>query len=199
MQNTNEKYFEVTVFERHSEVAGIWNLTTWADKFQTPMYQGLETNVPRNIMEYKDFPYPRNTSLFPNHNTIRQYIESYSSDIRHVIELNSEVTMVTKINSDNNLDWKVEATITSRRSIKKVELFFNAVVVATGTFNKFCMPPNLAWDDWKKGHPGSVIHAGEFMRGELKNGYQNFEGKVSRFLYFHDFLPCPTCVLASKI
>jgi hypothetical protein len=59
MKNTSNKYFEVTVLERHSEIPGIWNLTSPTDTFQTPMDRSLETNFPRTLMTYSDYEYPR--------------------------------------------------------------------------------------------------------------------------------------------
>ncbi|KUJ09940.1 uncharacterized protein LY89DRAFT_740352 [Mollisia scopiformis] len=85
--------FDVTVFERHSEIAGIWNFTSpTEDDFQTPMYPGLETNVPRTMMTYKYCPYLEDVSLFPTHDKIKQYLEDHSTDIGDYINLNSETT-----------------------------------------------------------------------------------------------------------
>lgn len=64
MKDTAEPYFEITIFERHSEVAGICTITSPTDAFATPMYEGLETNVPLTLVEFKDFPYLTNVGLF---------------------------------------------------------------------------------------------------------------------------------------
>jgi cation diffusion facilitator CzcD-associated flavoprotein CzcO len=172
---TNENCFDVTIFEKQSHVAGIWNLNRL-----TPIYEGLETNVPRTMMEYKDFPYLPKTSLFPTHEKVEKYLESYSSDIRDCINLNSEVTMLTKVTNHDHEKWKLKITDTSTCSSRKVENFFDAIVVATGTFDTIHVPAEVAWTAWEKEYPGSVIHSKAY------SNVRKFEGKVSYFFLLRD-------------
>lgn len=127
--------FEVTIFERRSEVAGIWNLNeAETNKFPTPMYNGLETNVPRTMMTFKDFPYPQDAPLFPTHDYIKRYLEDYAEDICEYIRFDTEVKMISRVTEDYVKKWRVD---TENESGEEERHFFTAVVVATGTFDKF--------------------------------------------------------------
>lgn len=170
---TDESYFEVTVFERHSEVAGIWNSTSpESDNFQTPMYQGLETNVPRTLMTFKDFPYPDDVSLFPTHDKIKQYLEDYAADISGCIMLNSEVAKVTKVKKSSQPKWKVDVANTVK-GVKMTSVYFDVVIVATGTSNEYNFPPDLDWESWEKANPGTILHSRDFR------GAEDFKDKES--------------------
>ncbi|CZR67452.1 uncharacterized protein PAC_17351 [Phialocephala subalpina] len=167
--STGNKWFDVTIFERHSEVAGIWNLTSeWTDKFQTPMYEGLETNVPRTLMTFSDFPYPEDVPLFPTHDRIKEYLERYADDIHDLIRFNSEVMMVTRVAKNYQNKWRVDI---ENKGGEVEKDFFDAVVVATGTFDKFYSPPEHDFDAWEKENPKTVIHSKQFKRP------RDFEGK----------------------
>jgi hypothetical protein len=125
-KDTATKHFEVTVFERYSEVPGIRNLTSpTTDLFQTPMYEGLETNAPRTLMTYKDFPYPKDVSIFPTCDKIKQYLESYADDIRDCIKLNSEVIGAVKVMKDYQPKWKVYAENKVRGANVQAEHLFD--------------------------------------------------------------------------
>lgn len=107
------------------------------------MYHGLETNVPRNLMTYSDLAYPKDVSLFPAHDKIKQYLEDHASDLKDIIRLNCEVTSVMIITKRYQKKWKLE--------IKgELDEYFDAVVAATGTFNKFYLPPDLKLIAWER-------------------------------------------------
>ena len=141
------------------------------------MDYGLETNVPRTLMTFKDFPYPTHVSLFPTHGKIKENLERYANDIRGCIKFNSEVMNVKKVTRDYNRQWKVTVQDTTREEIEQVDQFSHAVVVATGTFNRFYRLDDVPLGGWEDAHPGSVIESRDFRSP------QDFQDKVSKIFY----------------
>ncbi|KAF8850438.1 hypothetical protein BDZ45DRAFT_731566 [Acephala macrosclerotiorum] len=120
-------------------------------------------------MTFSDFPYPKDVPLFPTHDKIKMYLENYAEDIRDHIEFNSEVVMATKGTKNyQRSQWRV---VINNIDAHVPPEYFDAVVVATGTFDKFCMPPEYGLESWEKENPETVIHAKDFRRP------QDFEGK----------------------
>ena len=49
--------------------------------FISPMYERLEANLPKMIMQHSDFPFSEDTSLFPPHEEILEYLDRYADDV----------------------------------------------------------------------------------------------------------------------
>lgn len=45
------------VLEKEEAVGGVWDYVTSSDAKNKPMYQGLRTNLPREIMAYREQPW----------------------------------------------------------------------------------------------------------------------------------------------
>jgi cation diffusion facilitator CzcD-associated flavoprotein CzcO len=43
--------------------------------FVSPMYEKLETNIPRGLMGFQGLDWPQDSQLFPTHETVLKYIE----------------------------------------------------------------------------------------------------------------------------
>lgn len=71
----------VTVFERKTAAGGVWNTGPGAGRWPTPVYEGLETNVPRTLMTFSDFPWPTSASLFPKSTDVNGYLQSYAEQL----------------------------------------------------------------------------------------------------------------------
>ncbi|KAK6858139.1 hypothetical protein PG995_005838 [Apiospora arundinis] len=68
----------VRVFERASSPGGVWLYSADANApFASPMYDPLETNYPRDLMEFADHPWPDNAPLYPSHQQVLDYLQSY--------------------------------------------------------------------------------------------------------------------------
>jgi cation diffusion facilitator CzcD-associated flavoprotein CzcO len=122
------------------------------------LHRGLKTNVPRTLITFKDFPYPDNVSLLLTDDKIKQYLEDYSNDISNCIQLNSEVTKVTE---RFQAKWKVDVANTVKGT-KVTSIYFDAVIVAAGTFNEYNFPYDLDLEFWEKVNPGTIIHSRDF-------------------------------------
>lgn len=75
---------DVTVFEQTSKVGGTWVYTdeTGKDKYgldvHTSMYQGLKTNIPKEIMGFPDFPIGQQEESYVTSQEVLKFIEDFT-------------------------------------------------------------------------------------------------------------------------
>lgn len=124
-------------------------------QFLSPLYDRLETNIPRGLMGFSDLPWPEDSQLFPKHVTVQEYIEAYSQDVQHLIQFE---TQVVDVRQDAGEKWTVR-TKQVRHDAKVKEDTFDAVVVANGHFSVPYLPPVKGIEAWSKAHPGRVTHS----------------------------------------
>jgi len=52
--------------------------------FLSPLYERLEANLPKYLMQHSDKPFPDSSQLFPTHHSITEYLEQYADEVRLV-------------------------------------------------------------------------------------------------------------------
>lgn len=137
--------------------------------FLSPMYEKLETNIPRGLMGFQDFDWPVDSQLFPKHETVLQYIENYGRDVQDLVQYETQVVDVVPASSSNTGSWMVTGKNLRTKEERQEE--FDAVIVANGHFIVPYIPdiPNIR--EWNKLHPGRISHSKYYRRPE------EFEGK----------------------
>lgn len=159
----------VRVFERALGPGGVWSYNCDANApFATPMYDPLETNFPRELMEFADHPWPEDTPLYPSHQQVLSYIRDYSEGVE--VEYGTEVVDVYRRRPMWPHRWMV--TVKKRDSNEKTSLEFDAVVSCIGTFDKPVMPEHDGLAEWEKAYPDSVLHSRMFR------GVNSYRAKV---------------------
>jgi cation diffusion facilitator CzcD-associated flavoprotein CzcO len=132
--------------------------------FVSPMYERLETNIPRGLMGFKSLDWPHDSQLFPKHQTVLKYIEDYGRDVQDTVRYGTQVTNVTPNTDDATTSWSV----TSRNLQTSTDMTetFDAVIVANGHFITPYIPdiPNIA--EWNTAHPGLISHSKYYRRPE---------------------------------
>ncbi|KAF1924992.1 flavin-containing monooxygenase [Didymella exigua CBS 183.55] len=132
--------------------------------FVSPMYERLETNIPRGLMGFKDLDWPQDSQLFPKHQTVLKYIEDYGRDVQDTVRYSIQVTSVTPNNDHPSTSWSV----TSRNlatSIHTTETY-DAVVVANGHFITPYIPDIQNIADWNTAHFGLISHSKYYRKPE---------------------------------
>jgi len=121
-----EQGFDVTLFEKESSIGGVWAPVagkTW---------NTLHTNTSYFSSMFSDFPWPKDTELFPDQCAMYKYLNDYVDHfgIRKFIKLSSEINTVEKVNgSEWSLKWSnQQGTMTTEQ--------FNYLIVATGVFSR---------------------------------------------------------------
>ncbi|OQO07516.1 hypothetical protein B0A48_07213 [Cryoendolithus antarcticus] len=122
----------------------------------TPLYDRLETNIPRDLMGFSDLDWPEDCQLFPRHETVLEYIEKYAEDVRHLISFRAQVLSV----HSEGEEWHVDVSVPQISGSQMVEHHkFDAVVVASGHFDVPYMPDVTGMENWVQAYPGSILHS----------------------------------------
>lgn len=158
----------VVVFEREKQVGGLWVYTPKSDsdplsldptrsKVHSSIYESLRTNVPRESMGVRDFPFlprfddeSRDARRYPNHREVLAYIQDFAREfkIEEMVRFETEVVCVEPVNGK----WSVR----SKNSVGfAAHEIFDAVVVCSGHFTE----PNVAHIPGIKSWPGKQIHS----------------------------------------
>ncbi|KAK7559274.1 hypothetical protein IWX92DRAFT_385179 [Phyllosticta citricarpa] len=190
--SAENKFKRIIAFEQRSAAGGLWNYTPedtedgsfavpktrptrddlekpiWRDgkgnnpQFLSPVYDLLETNIPKQLMRFSDLEMPEESQLFPKHPTIKDYLARYAEDVNHLVEFETQVLDVRL------LDSKVDAgALKEQWSVKtkgvvtgeEKEEIFDAVVVANGHFFVPFIPDSPGIKEWHEKYPGSITHS----------------------------------------
>ncbi len=162
--------------EQRSNVGGLWNYLSLPknpaartpvpqpdpkyteDAVISPVYDLLETNIPRGLMGFSDLPWDNKCQLFPEHETVLRYLEKYAKDVKHLIRFDTTVTNVSLTGDER---WEVHSR--SRRAGEEVEVF-DAVLVASGHFDVPYVPDVRGMKAWNAAYPGSIVHSKYYRR-----------------------------------
>lgn len=168
--------FDPVLFERRSEVGGIWQYDAepgpcrirfdrrgraypvWQGKGNAPappgpMYDGLRTNIPADLMAFHNFPFPADDSLFPSRSSVQSYIERYAThkDLRKLIRFNTAVENVWRPSPTEA--WQLVSRSLPSGSTR-TELF-DYIVVASGR----CNTPSIPFIPGLWHFTGQVLHS----------------------------------------
>ncbi|KAG0155661.1 hypothetical protein PDIDSM_2834 [Penicillium digitatum] len=136
--------------------------------FVSPIYDRLETNIPKELMRYSDQAFPLETQLFPKHWTVKQYLEEYATDVKGLIQLETQVLEV-KLKDENLSTWSI-TTKSLPTGIDRTHTY-DAVVVASGHFTVPNVPEISGIQTWDASYPGVISHSKFF------NSPEPFRGK----------------------
>lgn len=148
-----EAGFAVTIFEMGNEVGGLWVYENSSGR--SPAYRSLHINSEAKVSSFKDFQFPEDTPLYPNHEKMASYIKDYAIEfdlLRHV-RLNTEVDSIVAEGS------RYRVTLSDGESI-----VYDGVVVAAGHQSVPRHAPEL------EGYTGEYIHAHSYRVPEAFTG-----------------------------
>ena len=193
--NENGKgVFKIRVFEKEEGVAGVWRYDNSADVNDNarkvkvrPMYRNLRTNLPREIMGFREKPWGHwiddhssstygygdaDGMSFVTHTEVKEYLTDYARqfNLTKYIEHGTEVTHLKNLyhSNDHNgwspisLKWK------SKKNDNEEEGVFDIVCVANGHYSA---PAQLQLD-------ASLFTKGEVMHAIEYDEPSKFAGKT---------------------
>ena len=149
-------------------------ITANLPKLNTPMYEGLESNLPHMLMQFSDTPFPEGTQLFPTRETVWRYLQDYASEIISIIRFGHQVVDVRPSRAEDVHVWEVTARAAAE-GVDEVERF-DAVVAANGHCDWPLLPDVEGLGAWSKELPESLYHSVSYKNPKA------FKNKVSRFL-----------------
>ena len=137
-----------------------------ANRFETPMYDLLETNIPKQLMQYANKSFDEELPLFPGHESVLDYCKDYSVSVRSLIQFGCQVSEVRAIPEDQHgtprYRWSVTA-IEEKTQIRNT-YDYDAVVVASGHFSVPFIPPIKGIEEWSSADRGSVMHSKAYRK-----------------------------------
>ncbi|KIW68189.1 hypothetical protein PV04_04150 [Phialophora macrospora] len=190
-------FSKIDLYEQRDRVGGIWNLsdpvrskripipqtdpryghhhdsavTPSEDResleFESPLYDYLETNIPKELMAFSDKPFPEHEPLFPSHQAVLRYLDDYADEVRHLIRFSTAVRDIRPAAGDG--DTRYERWDLTAQDLKTKEIVnerYDAVVVANGHYTIPHVPDIKGLKEWNAAYPGLVIHSKAYRRPE---------------------------------
>lgn len=146
-------------------------------RFHSPLYDRLETNIPRSLMGFSDLDWPQDSQLFPRHDTVTEYLETYAEEVKHLIQFQTQVVDIRLIEATEKgkEQWLVKTQkIAPGNTAEVVEAVYDAVVVASGHFSVPYIPGIPGMKEWSEKYPGVISHSTYYKRPE------DYQGQVSK-------------------
>ena len=150
---------QIDVFEQQPEVGGVWfyhrnivgrisipqisphgspELPVWrkgaaAPLFSNPMYDKLNTNIPKELMQFSDQGFPSRSVLYPVREDVQDYLVEYSQDVRHLIRFSTQVENICPLTRGGEHCWELtsKSTITNEREKRE----YDAIFIASGHYS----------------------------------------------------------------
>ncbi|KAI0575561.1 flavin dependent monooxygenase [Pyrenophora tritici-repentis] len=139
------------------------NGTSKVPSFLSPMYEQLETNIPRGLMGFQDLDWPSDSQLFPTHDTVLKYIQDYTSPVQENIHYNTQVTSITPTTpSSPTTTWTI--TTLNLLTNETITSTYSAVIIANGHFIVPHIPSIPGISEWSSQHPGLITHSKYYRR-----------------------------------
>ena len=133
-------------------------------EFESPLYDYLETNIPKQLMAYSDQPFHDDLPLFPGHEAVLEYLEVYADEIRHLIHFHTQVVRVKLVETHRSDLWEV--TTENLDTGQSLTSTYDAVVVANGHYTIPCVPDIFGVHTWNEINPGIITHSKAYRRPE---------------------------------
>ncbi|KAJ5913135.1 hypothetical protein N7504_002018 [Penicillium tannophilum] len=124
--------------------------------FVSPIYDKLETNIPKELMRYSDQSFPEDVQLFPEHRTVKQYLEEYAKDTKSHIQFETQVKDI-KLENPKLSTWAL--TTTNLQTGVEATSTYDAVVVANGHFSVPYLPNIQGIEVWDRAYAGAISHS----------------------------------------
>lgn len=117
-------------------------------------------------MEHPEFPYPNDTSSYPSHTVVAQYLQSLANNLTKNPKIQIKLShLVTQVYPIENNRWKI--TVSNLKENKIIETFdFDAVFVANGHHQKPFYPSFPGKYNLKQ----KIIHSHEFRTAKAYQG-----------------------------
>ncbi|EKV19056.1 Dimethylaniline monooxygenase, putative [Penicillium digitatum PHI26] len=181
-----KKFKTIIMFEQRDRPGGVWNYTSdhgindasvlshskpsqepqqsVDGIFISPVYDSLETNIPKSMMQFIETSFPARAALFPTHVVVKDYLHQYAEELKPLIRLQSLILDVVLSKKHPNPEWTV--TWCDLKTGDTLVEQFDAVVVANGHHNDPYIPEIAGLAEWNRAYPGSIIHSSSYRRPE---------------------------------
>ncbi|CAB4254866.1 similar to Saccharomyces cerevisiae YHR176W FMO1 Flavin-containing monooxygenase, localized to the cytoplasmic face of the ER membrane [Maudiozyma barnettii] len=162
--------FDIDLFTNDVNVGGIWYFPHGDSRPSRVLYDHLETNIPKHVMQYKGVPFEPHWFKYPRRHEVWVYLKRYYNQfIRDVddvkVHLSSEIVNVSKQDSQ----WSLEVIDHANDDTYRVDEF-DYVIAATGHFSAPKVPSDVAgleeWFTQKDAFHSRNFYDAEFAKGK---------------------------------
>lgn len=161
---------EVTAFEQSDKIGGTWvfDEKTGKDKhgidIHSSMYEGLYTNLPKEVMGAPDFPIPPQNKSYISSQEMLKFLNLYADKflLRNKIKFEHHVIRVRPLVDDS---WEVIVTDLNLNSYETLN--FDAVLVCNGHYHTPLIPK----------YKGSEIYNGKQIHSHDYRNAAKFKGE----------------------
>jgi len=157
-----EEGFQVTVYEEDNTLGGMWLFE------KQRVYHSLSTNSSRQMMEFSDFPFPKEIEAeeYPAASKIVAYYQAYAKhfDLEPLVQFDTRVVEVMPLLNEarpNFPRWKV--TTTSTRTGQQQMHTYDAIAVCCGLYRT---PKLVSWPG--QNHFAGVVEHSQTYRSPDK-------------------------------
>lgn len=98
------------------------------------MFEGLRTNLPADLMAFRDVPFPEGTPLFPERSEVLAYLEAFAETYRLLPYIRFETPVVQVSRTEHS--WRITSDHHGVRHVDE----YDAVAVAQGRCNTPYVP-----------------------------------------------------------
>lgn len=158
----------VTVFEKTGEIGGTWVYTddVGLDKngleVHSSRYQGLYTNLPKEIMGFPDFQFSEQSRSYIPAEDVLKFYQAYAEKF-HLLELIRFDTQVVRVRPFND-GWEVLVQDVKQKKFET--LIFDAVLVCNGHYTT----PNHVPFEGQKDFAGLQLHSHDYRSAAMFKG-----------------------------
>jgi len=138
--------YDVTCLEKDAAIGGVWDYKS--DSADKPMYMNLRTNLPKDIMAFREFSWSNKPHSFVTHQEVNEYLKEYRDhfELEQHIKYGCRVTRLTCLPetrsevSPKEEDWpQIRIDWTDSNKIQHSEAF-DGVLVCNGHYNRPAFP-----------------------------------------------------------
>lgn len=137
--------FECELFEKGSQVGGVW----------TAGYQTFGLQTPKSLYEIPDYPMPDSYPRVPSGEELQAYFENYARDF-HIFDKVRFDTGVESLEQQADGKWTVQYK--AKSSANTEQKTFDFIVVATGLYFDPYLPKFPGQDKFQ----GKIMHSSDY-------------------------------------
>ena len=163
------------IFEASPELGGVWRYQPQTKPKQHPMYKNLRTNLPKELMAFREFPFSSSSTSFSStetsfvsHAHVLQYLQDYAATFQldQYMRFNTRIDQLTVVHGESQPsssllcpDWpklqlQYTNTITSNHATHTD--VFDAVCICNGHYSRPYLPHHMPDLDQ---FVGDVLHS----------------------------------------
>ncbi|KAG5680250.1 hypothetical protein PVAND_009772 [Polypedilum vanderplanki] len=163
IKNCISEGFEVVAFEQTSEIGGEWNSNLEVGpNVHSKIYEGLETNFTKELMEYSDFSYDEKvTESFLTQDKVFKYFKSYTKkfELKKYIKFNHRVIRIRPVDDQ----WEI---IVQNLKNDEFETIFSDTVFICNGLSAPWMPKFEGQNIFK----GNILHSRDYRNTKMFKG-----------------------------